>query len=288
MQTLLTLGLQKDYELLDSGEGEKLERFGDFITARPDPQALWLKSQPSLWAKAHTRYVRTGPKTGAWSNADKLPKSWQIVVGGFTFNIRLSTFKHTGIFPEQQPNWQWLRDVIKKQARELNIINLFGYTGGASLACAKAGAKVTHVDSSKTVVTWAHENADASGLGDKPIRWILEDAYAFVKKELKRGKKYDGIIMDPPTFGHGTRGELWKIEKQFTDLVEDCNKLLSDNPALYLVNGYAAGYSSITYANNIASLIEKFGGAIEHGELTIEETCGKRLLPAGIFARWAR
>lgn len=286
MTLILTLTPQHDYELLDSGEGEKLERFGNIVMARPDPQALWLKAHPSAWKQAQTRYVRTGPKSGEWRNTRRLPPSWIMNVGGLKLNIRLSAFKHTGVFPEQEPNWQWLEQVIRGSARELNVLNLFGYTGGATLVCARAGAQVTHVDSSKTAITWANQNAASSGLDEKPIRWMLEDAYEFVKKEVRRGKTYDGIIMDPPSFGHGTRGEVWKIEKQFTDLIDNCNKLLSKHPLFYLVNGYAAGYSSITYANNIMPLLQRFGGNLEHGELTLEEKYGKRLLPAGIFARW--
>jgi 23S rRNA (cytosine1962-C5)-methyltransferase len=285
---ILKLEGQEAYELIDSGEGEKLERFGEVVLRRPDPQALWLKSAPEEWDTADATYSRTGPKSGEWKAAKQLPESWTIPFGGLQMNIKLSSFKHTGLFPEQASNWSWLREVIKESGREINVLNLFGYTGGASLACAEAGAKVTHVDSSKTAITWANENAASSGLKEKPIRWILEDAYSFVNKELRRGKTYDGIIMDPPSFGHGTEGEVWKIEKQFTDFIEDCNQLLSDNPAFYLINGYAAGYSSITYANNLLAVQSKFGGEIEHGELTIEETKGKRPLPAGIFARWRK
>lgn len=276
------------YELIDSGEGEKLERFGEFVLRRPDPQALWLKNDQEAWEKADAVYTRTGAKTGAWKCRKELPESWEIGFGGVKMNIKLSSFKHTGLFPEQASNWAWLTETIKKQDREIKILNLFGYTGGASIVCAKAGAKVTHVDSSRTAITWANQNTESSGLTDKPIRWILEDAYSFVQKELNRGNTYDGIIMDPPSFGHGADGEVWKIEKQFTDLVEDCANLLSENPVFYLINGYAAGYSSITYANNLLPTLEKFGGGIEHGELTIEESRGNRLLPAGIFARWKK
>jgi 23S rRNA (cytosine1962-C5)-methyltransferase len=297
---ILILEAQKDYELIDSGEGEKLERLGNVVMARPDPQALWLRAHAGAWETADVRYVRTGPKTGEWQKlsekAKSLPESWEIEFGGLHFEVYLSSFKHTGLFPEQKPNWEWLEEKIgkakenKKSNSEeaITILNLFGYTGGASLACARAGAHVTHVDSSKSSITAANKNSELSGLKDKPVRWILEDAFAFVQKEIRRGKKYDGIIMDPPSFGHGTKGEVWKIEKQFTDLVSDCMKLLSDAPILFLINGYASGYSPIAYMNNILALKEKFGGEIEYGELAIEESRAKRLLPAGIFARWAR
>lgn len=288
---ILILEPEKDYELIDSGEGEKLERLGKVIMVRPDPQALWLKSKPELWDQADTHYVRTGPKTGEWQG-EQLPEAWQIEYAGLTFEVYLSAFKHVGLFPEQKPNWEWFKEIINtekgKSNKNLSVLNLFGYTGGATLACAAAGASVTHVDSSKASITNANRNADLSSLKDTPIRWILEDAFVFVKKEIRRGKKYDGIIMDPPSFGHGTKGEVWKIEKQFTDLVADAMKLLSDDPAFFAINGYAAGYSPIAYANNILSLKEKYGGTIEYGELAIKESQGKRLLPAGIFARWKK
>jgi 23S rRNA (cytosine1962-C5)-methyltransferase len=297
---ILILEPQPDYELIDSGEGEKLERLGDVIMIRPDPQALWLKSQPDLWVKADVHYVRTGPKSGEWKRLSEKSKqmsdSWMIKFGGLNFEVYISSFKHIGIFPEHKPNWDFFIEQIKNELenkkntekKEIQVLNLFGYTGGASLACAQAGAHVTHVDSSKSSITSANKNAELSGLKDKPIRWILEDAFAFVQKEVRRGKKYDGILMDPPSFGHGTKGEVWKIEKQFTDLVSDTMKLISDNPIFFAINGYAAGYSPIAYANNILNIKEKFGGQIEYGELTIQESQSKRLLPAGIFARWSK
>lgn len=289
---ILILEPQKYYELIDSGQGEKLERLGEVVMIRPDPQALWLRSKPELWDKADVYYVRTDAKSGEWKRltdkAQKLPESWKIEFGGLNFEVYLSSFKHIGIFPEQLVNWKWFKEVIEKEKREISVLNLFGYTGGATLACVQAGATVTHVDSSKTSITNANKNAELSGLKDRSIRWILEDAYVFVKKELRRGKKYDAIIMDPPSFGHGTKGEVWKIEKQFTDLVEDALKLLSDNPTFFVINGYSAGYSPIAYANNILLLKERFGGEIEYGELAIQESEGKRLLPAGIFARWSK
>lgn len=297
------------YELIDSGREEKLERFGDVILSRPDPQALWEKNLPEdMWGHAAGVYVRD-EKEGRWIWSRKLdgtgsiPKEWQIEFGGLKFFIRPTSFKHTGLFPEQLSNWQWIQEVLSAKLSSRSpsaedsvgvliqkvlpsVLNLFGYTGGATLAAAKVGAEVTHVDASKTAVAWARENAEASGLADKPVRWIVEDATLFVERELKRGKRYDGIIMDPPAFGHGPKNELWKIEEDFLKLMELCKKLLSDKPLFFLINGYAAGYSPLAFAYNLESLQKKFGGTLEYGDLTIAESKGDRLLPCGIFARW--
>ncbi len=292
-----------DYELIDSGDGEKLERFGAVLLSRPDPQALWSK-RLSLqeWKKADGVFTRED-KGGSWSMKVGVPTKWNISFGDLKFIIKPTSFKHTGLFPEQVSNWDWLRERVKNaklnaksggEAEDIEVLNLFGYTGGASLACAQAGAKVVHIDSSKSAVAWARENADISGLKDAPIRWIIEDARVFVERELKRGRKYDGIMMDPPAFGHGPTSELWKIEEHFLALVEDCKKLLKDKPLFFLINGYSAGYSAIAYKNNLLELEERFGGKIEIGELVIEEAKRKegikeenRLLPSGIFARWS-
>ncbi|MBC7836371.1 class I SAM-dependent methyltransferase [Acetobacteraceae bacterium] len=285
---VLTTKSSSDYELLDSGGEEKLERYGGALLTRPDPQALWSKHlSEAEWAKSDGRFVREGGE-GRWNVKAELPKEWQISFGGLQFFIRPTSFKHTGLFPEQLPNWEWGRELIKNANRPISVLNLFGYTGGASLAAAQAGSSVVHVDASKTAVAWARQNAEASGLGDKPIRWIVEDALTFVKREIKRGNKYDAIIMDPPAFGHGPKDELWKIEEDFVAFVELCTQLLSDNPLFVLVNGYAAGYSSFAFAYNLDALNKKFGGKVEHGDLTIEEKTTGRLLPCGIFARWQR
>ncbi len=207
------------------------------------------------------------------------------------FWIRPSSFKHTGIFPEQAANWDWIRARIKEHGARskdtVQVLNLFGYTGGASIAAAQAGATVCHVDGSKVAIGWARDNATLSGLNDKPIRWILDDAVKFVKREIKRGRKYDGIIMDPPSFGHGPGGEIWKIEEHFLELFDLCREVLSDKPRFFLINGYASGYSPIAYENNLRELMKKYGGSIESGELTIAEKGSDRLLPCGIFARWS-
>lgn len=287
LSILSTLPSQ-DYELLDSGDGEKLERYGKVTFRRPDPQSLWKKNlSEKEWNNADAVFLRDG-RTTDWKIKPGTPEKWTINFGGLKFHIRPTAFKHTGLFPEQEANWNWMREVIKNRKskqNEIQVLNLFGYTGGASLAAAQAGANVCHVDGSKVAIGWARDNAELSGLKEKPIRWILDDAVEFVKREVKRGKKYDGILMDPPAFGHGPNGEMWKVEKDFVGLVDLCNQILSDDPLFLLINGYASGYSAIAYENNILNLKKKFGGKHEKGELTIQEKSG-RLLPCGIFARW--
>ncbi len=284
---------QKDYELIDSGNGKKLERYGAYTLARPDPQALWLPKLPdSTWNKADAIFIRKG-KTTDWKKRKDLPESWKINFGGLQMEIQTTTFKHTGLFPEQLSNWIWMEDKLKveskkSQVRKLKILNLFGYTGGATLICAKAGAEVVHLDGSKLSIAWARRNQIQSGLSDKPIRWILDDALAFLKREVKRGNYYDGIIMDPPAFGHGPKGEVWKIEENFTELMELSKKVLSKDPIFFLINGYASGFSPIAYQNNLRDMMSKYKGTIEIGELAIEENKTGRLLPSGIFARWSK
>jgi 23S rRNA (cytosine1962-C5)-methyltransferase len=287
----LTTPPAKGYELVDSGEEEKLERWGDVLLSRPDPQALWPKSLGTgEWAKAKGRYVREGNQ-GRWIG--ELPPEWSIEFEDLKFLIKPTSFKHTGLFPEQMPNWQWAGDLIQSAGRPASVLNLFGYTGGATLAAARAGARVVHVDASKTAVAWARENAALSNLADKPIRWITEDVRLFVERELKRGSRYDLILMDPPAFGHGPSDELWKIEEHLIPLIEACTQLLSDNPLGILLNGYAAGYSPLAFAYNLDPLVKNFdlpdqSGSIEYGDLTIEEKGSGRLLPCGIFARWKK
>ena len=279
---------QSDYELIDSGEGEKLERFGQFTLRRPDPQALWPKSQgESIWHSASASFLRKG-NSGKWEFKQGVPKIWDIEFGGLRLKISPTPFKHTGLFPEQLANWKWVEKKIKSAGRPISVLNLFGYTGGASLSALSAGASVCHVDASKSALTWVKENAELSNLTDKPLRYILDDAYEFVKKELKRGKKYDGIIMDPPAFGHGPNGEMWRIEENFVKFIEDTKNLLSSEPLFFLVNGYSAGYSPTAYKQNIMDLVNKFGGEVEEGELALEESNTGRLLPCGIFARWSK
>jgi 23S rRNA (cytosine1962-C5)-methyltransferase len=270
------------YTLLDSGREEKLERFGDIVLARPDPQALWEKRlSVEEWQKTDGSYVREGKEGGKWIG--NLPKEWQIEFGGLQFLLKPTSFKHTGLFPEQFSNWEWASNVLVSAP---SMLNLFGYTGGATLAAAKAGAQVTHVDASKTAVAWARQNAELSGLAGAPIRWITEDALTFVKREIKRGTKYDAVAMDPPAFGHGPAGELWKIEEDFLELLKLLPELLSEKPLFVLINGYAAGYSPLAFAYNLEYLQKTFGGSIEYGDLQIAEGAGGHALPCGIFARW--
>src|SRR3989338_7439151 len=258
------------YELIDSGGEEKLERFGGVLLARPDPQALWEKKLvTSQWGVANGKFEREG-KDGKWVGRSDLPKSWEIEFGGLKFLIKPTSFKHTGLFPEQLSNWQWGSELIKNAGREVSVLNIFGYTGGATLAAAQAGASVTHVDASKTAVLWARENAKLSGMEDKPVRWITEDA----------------ITLAPPAFGHGPGGELWKFEEHFLELLQLCAELLSEKPLFVLINGYAAGYSPLAFAYNLEPFVKKFGGSIEYGDLAIAESNSDRILPCGIFARW--
>jgi len=279
--------MNTDYELLDSGDGEKLERFGKFVLSRPDPQALWRKRlDDNEWKKADASFSRS-EASAEWKYKKEKLEKWQIDFAGLKFWIKPTAFKHTGIFPEQAFNWDWMRSVLKDK-KDIDVLNLFGYTGGATLACALSGAKVVHVDGSKSAITWARENAELSGLQDKPVRWILEDARVFVGREVKRGNKYDAIIMDPPAFGHGANKEIWKIEEDFLPLVEDCIKLLKYKPLFFIINGYSAGYSAIAYKNVLSVLVENFGGKVDIGELTLPETGSDRLLPCGIYARWSR
>lgn len=246
-----------DYELIDSGGGQKLERFGKYTIARTDPRAIW------------------NPRTHNWTS-DILPARWNIHYKHLTFILKPTSFKHVGVFPEQSVNWNWLTDTIN--GKPLKILNLFAYTGGSSMAAAAAGGRVTHVDAAKSAIDWAHENVRVSNLADKPIRWIEEDAYKFVLREKKRGNTYDGIILDPPRFGRGTKGEVWKLEDDLPKLVNACRDILSSNPAFMLVNAYTADLSSVAISNLL--------GTKNFGELALRESAGGRLLPSGIFARW--
>jgi 23S rRNA (cytosine1962-C5)-methyltransferase len=285
---------QKDYELLDSGSGLKLERYGLYTMVRPDPEALWPKAlDEKVWQDADLTFVRTGTRT-KWITKDGIPRNWNINFGDFIFEIHPSSFKHTGLFPEQLSNWNWMGEIIKSEKLRINeekkpkVLNLFAYTGGATLAAAYAGAEVVHVDGSKTAVAWARKNAELSGLTEAPIRWIVEDVVLFLKREIKRGNTYDAIIMDPPAFGHGPKDELWKIEEHFLELMNLCKEVLSKDPLFVVINGYTAGYSSIAYQNNLLSIMKDYKGNIEIGELVIEESERKYLLPCGIFARWCK
>ncbi len=243
-KTNFIINPEEEYKLLDSGNEEKLEQFGEFVFRRPDPQALWPKNQESSsWNGANAHFV-TSKTGGKWEIKD-IPETFNATIGGVTFELSPSHFKHLGIFPEQIPNWNWVRDTIAKAGRPIKVLNLFGYTGGATIACLQGGAEVVHVDSSKTAITQANRNAELSGVSDKKVRWIPDDARKFVEREIRRGEKYDAIIMDPPAFGHGAKKELWKIEDDLLPLLELTQKILSDNPLFFILNGYASGYSSI-------------------------------------------
>ena len=283
-----------DYELLDSGDTMKLERFGAVVVARPETQALWGKQHPELWERAHATFVFKDKK-GSWQIHKPVPESWVVVRKGLPLIARLTSFKHTGIFPEQAPNWEWIASRIKDfvspnsngDLRSPHILNLFGYTGGATIAAARAGAFVTHVDASKQSLDWAHENARLSEIPLDRIRWILDDALAFVKREVRRGASYDGIILDPPAFGRGPKGEVWKIEEDFPALLASLKEILSEKPgSFFLVSGYAAGYAPRSFAQAVAGVFGPVAG--ETGELSIKEVASDRVIPAGIYTRFVR
>lgn len=277
----------KDYELLDSGDGMRYERFGPYRTIRPDPQAIWLPSLPKIdWQDADVRFQRTTADKGKWLFKRHLPEKWLMQWKDISFWIRLTSFKHTGVFPEQSVQWEFTEEQIKQAKRPISVLNLFGYTGIASVVAASAGAKVTHVDASKPSITWARDNQLASKLQDKPIRWILDDAGKFVEREIKRGNKYDAIIMDPPVYGHGPTGQIWKFSESFPRLMEDVSKLLSDKPLFVLVNAYAISSSALMLENVMKSYLPE--GDITVGELALQEAQSQRLLSTGIFARWTK
>lgn len=274
-----------DYELLDSGDNMKLERFGTVVVARPETQALWKKQKPELWKAAHAEFAFQDKK-GGWRMKKSIPESWELSWHGARLSARLTGFKHTGIFPEQAPNWEWLKEKVSRLEKP-KMLNLFGYTGIASIVAAQAGAFVTHVDASKQSLNWAHENARLSGVGEDAIRWILDDALAFVKREARRGAKYDGIILDPPAFGRGAKGEVWKIEEDLPALLEVLKEILSEKPgSFFLVNGYAAGYAPRSFAQAVESTFGETAG--ECGELYIKESASERVIPAGIYVRFVR
>ena len=277
----------KDYEILDMANGEKLERWGDFKLIRPDPQIIWKnKSFPNKWNDANARYNRSNTGGGAWEYKKRLPESWQVKYKNLTFNIKPMGFKHTGLFPEQAVNWDWMIEKIKDAKREIKVLNLFAYTGGATVACLSAGASVCHVDSSKGMTTWAKENVESSGLRDKPVRFIVDDVIKFVNREIRRGNKYDAIIMDPPSYGRGKNGEVWQFENNISDLVELCTEVLSDNPLFFLINSYTTGISSKVLANLLELNMKKYDGKISNGEIGLPMKDSNLVLPCGIYGRW--
>lgn len=278
----------KDYEILDMADGEKLEKWKDILLVRPDPQIIWKqKSFPAKWKDANARYVRSSTGGGNWEYKKKVPEVWQVNYKNLTFNLKPMGFKHTGLFPEQAVNWDWMINKIKMAKRPIKVLNLFAYTGGATVACLAAGASVCHVDSSKGMVSWAKENVNASGLQERPVRYMVDDVVKFVNREIRRGNTYDAIIMDPPSYGRGTNGEVWKFEENIEGLVELCSKILSDKPLFFLINSYTTGISSTVLANIIEMHVQnKHKGLLEAGEVGLPMKNSDLILPCGIFGRW--
>ena len=277
----------KDYQVLDTSTGEKLERWGDYLLVRPDPQVIW-KTEKNMkgWKKPNGHYHRSSKGGGEWEFFN-LPNEWSINYKDLTFHLKPFSFKHTGLFPEQATNWDWFSDLIKKADRPIKVLNLFAYTGGATLAAAKAGAHVTHVDASKGMVQWAKENAAASGLTDAPIRYLVDDCVKFVEREIRRGNKYDAIIMDPPSYGRGPKGEIWKIEESIFPFIELTTQILSDTPLFFLINSYTTGLQPavLSYMVNTA-IVDKFGGSVEANEIGLPVVKNGLVLPCGASARY--
>ena len=277
----------KDYEVLDTGDGEKLERWGNVILRRPDPQTIWPKARPGEWERADAVYHRSANGGGRWEFRRQLPDRWTVRYGELSFHVRPTGFKHTGLFPEQAANWDWMAGLIRERGgKDLKVLNLFGYTGGATLACARAGAHVTHVDAAKGMVAWAKENRELSGLPETSCRWIVEDAMRFVQREIRRGNRYDGILMDPPSYGRGPSGEVWKLENELYNLVETSSQALSQEPVFFLINSYTTGFQASVLSNMIEKCVRsRFGGVIDSQELCLPVT-GGGVLPCGASGRW--
>ena len=279
----------KDYEVLDTSSGEKLERWGDYILVRPDPQVIWNTPHGHAgWSHKNGHYHRSAKGGGEWEFFD-LPQEWTIHYRELTFHLKPFSFKHTGLFPEQAVNWDWFSRMIREAHRPVKVLNLFAYTGGATVSAAAAGASVTHVDASKGMVTWAKENAVSSGLGDAPIRWLVDDCVKFVEREIRRGNKYEGIIMDPPSYGRGPKGEIWKIEESIFPFIELCSKLLSDEALFLLINSYTTGLQPavLSYMLNTV-LTRRLGGQVEAEEIGLPVTESGLVLPCGASGRWVR
>ena len=279
----------KDYEVIDTSTGEKLERWGDYILVRPDPQVIWNTPKNNAgWRKKNGHYHRSVKSGGEWE-CWNLPEEWSIHYKELTFHLKPFSFKHTGLFPEQAVNWDWFSELIRNAGRPIKVLNLFAYTGGATLSAAKAGANVTHVDASKGMVAWAKENAAASGLKDAPIRWLVDDCVKFVEREIRRGNQYDAIIMDPPSYGRGPKGEIWKIEESIYPFIELTTQILTDKPLFYLVNSYTTGLQPavLTYMIQTA-LVPRFGGVVESSEIGLPVSSNGLVLPCGASGRWTQ
>ena len=276
----------KDYECIDTANGEKLERWGDVVLCRPDPQVIWdTKASPELWKTADAHYHRSSSGGGKWEYRKEIPEQWVVRYKNLAFNIKPMGFKHTGLFPEQAVNWDYMMDKIstRKGAR---VLNLFAYTGGATVACAKAGAAVTHVDASKGMVQWAKENAKLSGLQDAPIRYLVDDCMKFVEREIRRGNKYDAILMDPPSYGRGPGGEVWKIEDSICQFVRRCTLLLSDNPLFFIINSYTTGLAPTVLINLMKMCLPE--GKTQSSEIGLKITSSDMVLPCGATCRWEK
>ena len=278
-----------DYELIDADNGERLERWGDIILIRPDPQVIWQQGHKDKhWNEANAVYHRSNSGGGYWEKLTSVPDVWSVSYEELVFRLKPMGFKHTGLFPEQAVNWTLARELIEKENREISVLNLFGYTGAATIACLKAGAKVTHVDASKGMVQWAKENAVASGLADKPVRWLVDDCMKFVKRELRRGNRYDAIIMDPPSYGRGPGGEVWKLEQQLGELLSETGKLLSDDAVFFFLNSYTGGLSPTILNYMVGQYISKGKGSVTTDEIGLRVTKRDIVLPCGNTTIWKK
>lgn len=279
----------KDYEVIDCSQGEKLERWGDYILVRPDPQVIWNTPKVNRkWKNMNAHYHRSAKGGGEWEFFN-LPEQWTISYKSLKFNLKPFSFKHTGLFPEQATNWDWFSEKIENANRPVKVLNLFAYTGGATLAAAAAGASVTHVDASKGMVAWAKENARLSGLEEAPVRWLVDDCVKFVEREIRRENKYDAIIMDPPSYGRGPKGEIWKIEEAIYDFIKLCTGVLSDNPLFFLINSYTTGLAPSVLSYMISTeIMSKFGGSVDASEIGLPVSDSKLILPCGASGRWER
>ena len=278
----------KDYELIDAGDGERLERWGEYVLRRPDPQVMWPAGSPKEWRSAQAVYHRSSSGGGSWEFLAKLPERWKISYGDMRFYVKPTGFKHTGVFPEQSVNWRWIGEKVSGGPVPFRVLNLFAYTGGATVAAARAGAEVCHVDAAKGIVGWAKDNLELSGLGDRKVRFLVDDVMKFVSREERRGREYEGIIMDPPSYGRGPKGEMWKIEKELYGLVEACAAVLAKKPVFFLINSYTTGLSP-TVLGNVLELIlgKRHGGEVSSGEVGLPVSSSRGMvLPCGIYGRW--
>jgi 23S rRNA (cytosine1962-C5)-methyltransferase len=288
MEGPLTADRWRDYALLDCGDGMKQERWGDVVLVRPDPQIIWPRRSGEPWTDYDAMYHRSSGGGGHWEFRAKLPEEWTIGYGDLNFRIRPTNFKHTGLFPEQAVNWDWFSALIRDCGRPVQVLNLFGYTGAATVAAAKAGAAVCHVDAAKGMVDWCRRNADLSGLSEAPIRYIVDDCLKFVRREVRRGRHYDAIIMDPPSYGRGKSGEMWKLESDLWPFLQECRQLLSPNPLFFLINAYTAYLSPTVLTNLLRETLHDLDlpGRIYAGEVGLPVQSDGKILPCGLFARW--